>query len=331
MLLKPYGYYYAEYSGKVAELLDRFPLRAADHRRVCTESVHHSVRADPAAWRTSSSRSTTSSATKCLTKQQSQDYRSVYLNLYAEYRRDENARQGADQRQHRLRDRADQAGRDQRRLHPHAGSRSTATPAEMARTVEIRAEITQRRQMPAQSLRNSRRTSSRTSSIPCRLPARSTTSGAPTSQLAARPNLATIIKAETLRPSETRAFVDAAFRDGTIQTTGTAITKVLPPVSRFAVGGGHGEKKQRVLAKLSAFFERFFGLSSTQTAMGDLWTKAQSGPCLHDPVGELGGNGAGKHPRAKRRCSAQSCLFPRGCWRTGPYWGTSSSDAGPSS
>jgi hypothetical protein len=24
--------------------------------------------------------------------------------------------------------------------------------------------------------------------------------------------------------------------------------------------GGHGEKKQRVLARLSAFFERFFGL-----------------------------------------------------------------------
>jgi hypothetical protein len=57
-----------------------------------------------------------------------------------------------------------------------------------------------------------------------------------------------------------------------VQTTGTAITKVLPPVSRFAAGGGHGEKKQRVLTKLSTFFERFFGLSSTGTAMGNLLT-----------------------------------------------------------
>jgi type I restriction enzyme, R subunit len=72
-----------------------------------------------------------------------------------------------------------------------------------------------------------------------------------------------IIKAENLRPDETRAFIDAAFRDGVIQTTGTGITKVLPPVSRFSASGGHSEKKQRVLTKLGAFFERFFGLSST--------------------------------------------------------------------
>jgi type I restriction enzyme R subunit len=72
-----------------------------------------------------------------------------------------------------------------------------------------------------------------------------------------------IIEAENLRPEEARAFIDAAFRDGAIQTTGTAITKVLPPVSRFLPSSGHGEKKQRVLAELGRFFERFFGLSST--------------------------------------------------------------------
>jgi hypothetical protein len=71
-----------------------------------------------------------------------------------------------------------------------------------------------------------------------------------------------IIESENLRPDQTRAFIESAFRDGAIQTTGTAITKVLPPVSRFLAGGGHGEKKQRVLTKLGAFFERFFGLSS---------------------------------------------------------------------
>lgn len=71
-----------------------------------------------------------------------------------------------------------------------------------------------------------------------------------------------IITAENLKPDETRAFVDAAFRDGAIRATGTAITKVLPPASRFAADGGHGEKKERVLAKLAAFFERFFGLAS---------------------------------------------------------------------
>jgi type I restriction enzyme R subunit len=77
-----------------------------------------------------------------------------------------------------------------------------------------------------------------------------------------------IVEAENLRPDETRAFIDMAFRDGAIQTTGTAITKVLPPVSRFSASGGHSEKKQRVLTKLSAFFGRFFGLSSTGASDG---------------------------------------------------------------
>ncbi len=73
--------------------------------------------------------------------------------------------------------------------------------------------------------------------------------------------LNTIIEDENLKPDETRAFIDAAFRDGEIKTTGTAITKVLPPVSRFSADGAHGEKKQRVLTKLGEFFERFFGLA----------------------------------------------------------------------
>ena len=72
-----------------------------------------------------------------------------------------------------------------------------------------------------------------------------------------------IIEAEGLRPDATRAFIDTAFRDGAVQATGTAITKVLPPVSRFSPDGEHGEKKQRVLAKLGEFFERFFGLGTS--------------------------------------------------------------------
>lgn len=73
--------------------------------------------------------------------------------------------------------------------------------------------------------------------------------------------LAEIIESERLRPEEARQFIEAAFRDGAIQTTGTAITGVLPPASRFSSDGGHSEKKQRVLARLGVFFERYFGLS----------------------------------------------------------------------
>jgi type I restriction enzyme R subunit len=48
--------------------------------------------------------------------------------------------------------------------------------------------------------------------------------------------------------------------DGAIPSTGTAITKILPPVSRFNKNNGHAVNKQSVLDKLSAVFERFFGL-----------------------------------------------------------------------
>lgn len=69
-----------------------------------------------------------------------------------------------------------------------------------------------------------------------------------------------IIADEDLNADETKAFIDNAFRDGAIPVTGTAITKILPPVSRFNKNNGHAVKKQAVLDKLGAFFERFFGL-----------------------------------------------------------------------
>ena len=69
-----------------------------------------------------------------------------------------------------------------------------------------------------------------------------------------------IIAEEKLDPDATRSFVENAFRDGAVPTTGVAITRVLPPVSRFAAGGGHAAMKTSVIDKLSAFFDRFFGL-----------------------------------------------------------------------
>jgi type I restriction enzyme R subunit len=73
--------------------------------------------------------------------------------------------------------------------------------------------------------------------------------------------LADIIADEKLKPDQTREFVDAAFRDGQIRTTGTEITKIQPPVSRFNREAGHGDKKKRVVEALTRFFERFFGLA----------------------------------------------------------------------
>ncbi len=70
-----------------------------------------------------------------------------------------------------------------------------------------------------------------------------------------------IITEENLRPTETHEFVLRAFRDGAVPTAGTAVTRILPPVSRFAKANNHSVKKQTVLEKLTAFFSRYFGLS----------------------------------------------------------------------
>lgn len=71
--------------------------------------------------------------------------------------------------------------------------------------------------------------------------------------------LVTIIKEENLKEEETRKFIDVAFRDGSIKTSGTAIDKLMPPMSRFG-SGNRAEKKQGVIQKLQVFFERFFGI-----------------------------------------------------------------------
>ena len=71
--------------------------------------------------------------------------------------------------------------------------------------------------------------------------------------------LAAIIKEENLKDGETRRFMDSAFRDGSVKTTGTDIDGLMPPISRFG-GGNRAEKKRIVIEKLRAFFDRFFGI-----------------------------------------------------------------------
>ncbi|KAA6302038.1 MAG: Type I restriction enzyme EcoR124II R protein [Candidatus Ordinivivax streblomastigis] len=70
-----------------------------------------------------------------------------------------------------------------------------------------------------------------------------------------------IITDENLDKDETYKFIQNAFRDGSVQTTGTGIAKVLPPVSRFSPTGERTKKRETVLGKLMAFFDKFFDIS----------------------------------------------------------------------
>ena len=62
-----------------------------------------------------------------------------------------------------------------------------------------------------------------------------------------------------LKPEETRRFLENAFKVGEVKTVGTDIDKMKPPVSRFG-GGNRTEKKQTIIEKIKALFEKYFGI-----------------------------------------------------------------------
>jgi type I restriction enzyme R subunit len=71
-----------------------------------------------------------------------------------------------------------------------------------------------------------------------------------------------IIDDENLDYDETYRFITNAFRDGEIQVSGTAITNILPPISRFGADQNRSKKRELVLDKLTTFFNKFFDISN---------------------------------------------------------------------
>ena len=69
-----------------------------------------------------------------------------------------------------------------------------------------------------------------------------------------------IIAEENLKSDETKKFIENAFRDGELKSTGTGFAKILPPVSMFNKDNARSAKKSVVLDKLKAFFEKYFGV-----------------------------------------------------------------------
>ena len=71
--------------------------------------------------------------------------------------------------------------------------------------------------------------------------------------------LTAMIAEEKLKPEETRRFIGNAFQAGELKTNGTDIDRLMPPVSRFG-GGNRTAKKQGVIDRLKAYYEKFFGI-----------------------------------------------------------------------
>lgn len=68
-----------------------------------------------------------------------------------------------------------------------------------------------------------------------------------------------LINEFSLNDELTRKFLSNCFRDGEVKTFGTEINALMPRMSLFG-NSGHAQKKQNIIERFQAFFERFYGV-----------------------------------------------------------------------
>jgi type I restriction enzyme R subunit len=71
-----------------------------------------------------------------------------------------------------------------------------------------------------------------------------------------------IIEDEDLKSEEAKDFMDDAFRDGYMYTSGSSFSRVLPSISRFSEGGDRTKKRENVVDKFTEFFNKFYDISN---------------------------------------------------------------------
>ncbi|HHY57503.1 MAG TPA: type I restriction endonuclease subunit R [Chloroflexi bacterium] len=256
VLLKPYGDYYAEYQQRIAELVQRFPLGEAILGEAAQKTFIQLLGAI-LRLRNILTAFDDFAGNEILSQRDFQDYQSLYLNLYADFRR------AADAEKERINDdvvfeieliKQVEINVDyilmlvERYLQAKGSGEDKEIRATIERAVGASPSLRNKKDLIEQFV----------DSVSTKGKVDAQWLAFVTARKAAE--LDQIIADEGLKPEETKAFVDNAFRDGAIPTTGTAITKIMPPVSRFSKDNHHGVKKQSVLDKLAAFFERYFGL-----------------------------------------------------------------------
>jgi type I restriction enzyme R subunit len=257
VLLKPYAEYYAEYRAKVAELTLLYPLGVPITGE---ENQKQFIALFGAILRLRNILTAFDdfAGHEILTDREFQDYQSIYLNLYAEFR------QITEVERESINDdvifeieliKQIEVNVDyilmlvQKHLDEHGTGQDREIRAAISRAIDSSPTLRNKKDLIEQFVDS--------------LTVDADVDESWRAYVAAQraDELDQIIAGESLKADATRAFVDNAFRDGAIPSTGTAITKILPPVSRFSPTNDHATKKQAVLDKLTVFFDRYFGLT----------------------------------------------------------------------
>ncbi|MEI2672127.1 MAG: type I restriction endonuclease subunit R [Nocardioidaceae bacterium] len=258
VILKPYADYYSEYEKQIAELVQRFPLDGAPYIGEVNQKEFIALFGAILRLRNILTSFDEFAGHELISPRDFQDFQSVYLNLYAEWRGTRDAEK-------------------------ESINDDVVFEIELIKQVEVNVDYIltlvqafrdsignsdkemdalmtiQRAVDSSPSLRNKK-------DLILQFVDSVSTAGDTIEDwkifVAAKRDaeLHALIVEEALKADETKTFVANAFRDGAVPTAGTAITRILPPASRFAPGGDHGVKKQRVLDKLAEFFDRYFGL-----------------------------------------------------------------------
>jgi type I restriction enzyme R subunit len=257
VLLKPYGDYYEDYRQRITELQQDFPLGTliigeTDQKRFIglLGSILR-LRNILAAF-------DEFAGNEILTERAFQDYQSVYLDLYAQFRRDVAADKEA------INDdvvfeieliKQIEVNVDyilmlvQKYLDEKDSAQDKEIRATISRAIDASPSLRDKKDLIERFVDSVSESADVDESWRAFIEARRAE------------ELKRIIDEEGLDPAGTEALVANAFRDGAIPTAGTPITAILPPLTRFAAGGQHAAKKQAVTDRLKAFFERFSGLS----------------------------------------------------------------------
>jgi type I restriction enzyme R subunit len=257
VLLKPYAEYYKDYQQRVGELLDAFPLG----KPIVGETAQKAfIKLFGAILRLKNILTAFDDffGNEILSEREFQDYQSVYLNLYAEFRA------ASDAEKESINDdvvfeieliKQVEINVDYilMLVEQYLKKKGTGDDKEIRATIE-------RAINSSPSLRNKKDLIER---FVDSVSTKAKVDAQWQAFVAAKKveELERIISEENLDADAARAFIDNAFRDGGIPANGTGIMKILPPASRFSKDNGHAARKQRVLDKLGIFFDRFFGLT----------------------------------------------------------------------
>ncbi|WKD59910.1 type I restriction endonuclease subunit R, EcoR124 family [Corynebacterium caspium] len=258
VVLRPYNEYYQKYAEKTSELLEDYP----ENERIISEAAKkHFIEIFSTILRLQNILTSFDEFTnqEILTPRQQQNYRSIYLDIYAEMRK------GRDGEKEIINDdlvfeieliKQVEINVDYILLlvEQYQGSHGNNEDK------DIRAEISLALNA-SPSLRNKR---DLIENFVDQVSPSSDIEDEWISFLRHRRDqeLARIIAEENLKPEQTKDFIMRCFDEHAFKTAGTDIPNLLPRISRFnpGPGGSYTERKERVTEKLSDFFNRYEGL-----------------------------------------------------------------------